>query len=226
MGLDFIKLKEENGKELFSEFSKSMMSNVYNSEELKNEIETSNTSITELDKKNVELNKKIVEVQERIIKGQQYRDSLLKNKHTDIDKEISLLQPTKLELEINELKIKKNELEKQSKEVKVIEPSSYYYEDQHDKIKENYQEVLKSKIQIEMSIDNIEKLQKSVSGGIKCEHCGIELMNAAITQSKISELARFYHYKDEISELMRDLSNKEQTFTKLKKSLTSTKKTN
>lgn len=217
MGLDFIKLKEENGKELFSEFSKSMMSNVYNSEELKNEIETSNTSITELDKKNVELNKKIVEVQERIIKGQQYRDSLLKNKHTDIDKEISLLQPTKLELEINELKIKKNELEKQSKEVKVIEPSSYYYEDQHDKIKENYQEALKSKIQIEMSIDNIEKLQKSVSGGIKCEHCGIELMNAAITQSKISELAGFIVHKDEISELMRDLSNKEQTFTKLKK---------
>ena len=39
MGLDFLKSKEEIGKELYSDFSKSMMSNIYNSEQLKTDNE-------------------------------------------------------------------------------------------------------------------------------------------------------------------------------------------
>jgi len=217
MGLDFLKLKEETGKEIYSDFSKSMMSNVYNTEQLKNEIEDSKVKVDSLKKNNNELNTKIVEVQERIIKGQQYRDNLLKNKHNDIDKEISLLQPEKVKNELEELKHQKKGIEKQIKEVLVVEPSSYYYEDQHDKIKEEYQETLKTQLQVEMSIDNIKKLQESVSGGIKCEHCGIELVNAAITQSKISELAGYNQRYDELTSLMTDISRKEQGFTKLKK---------
>lgn len=217
MGLDFLKLKEETGKEIYSDFSKSMMSNVYNTEQLKNEIEDSKVKVDNLQKNNNELNTKIVEVQERIIKGQQYRDNLLKNKHNDIDKEISLLQPEKVKNELEEFRQQKKGIEKQIKEVLVVEPSSYYYEDQHDKIKDEYQETLKTKLQVEMSIDNIKKLQESVSGGIKCEHCGIELMNAKITQSKISELAGFITRKEEVLGLMTELSRKEQGFTKLKK---------
>lgn len=217
MGLDFLKLKEETGKEIYSDFSKSMMSNVYNTEQLKNEIEDSKVKVDNLQKNNNELNTKIVEVQERIIKGQQYRDNLLKNKHNDIDKEISLLQPEKVKNELEEFRQQKKGIEKQIKEVLVVEPSSYYYEDQHDKIKDEYQETLKTKLQVEMSIDNIKKLQESVSGGIKCEHCGIELMNAKITQSKISELAGFIARKEEVLGIMTELSRKEQGFTKLKK---------
>ena len=37
MGLDFIKKKEDTGKEIYSEFSKSMLSNVYSSEKLKSD---------------------------------------------------------------------------------------------------------------------------------------------------------------------------------------------
>ena len=40
MGLDFLKKKEEAGKEIYSEFSKSMLSNVYSSEKLKTDNET------------------------------------------------------------------------------------------------------------------------------------------------------------------------------------------
>ncbi|MFN9899816.1 MAG: hypothetical protein ACK55Z_13705, partial [bacterium] len=61
------------------------------------------------------------------------------------------------------------------------------------------------------------ELAKSVSGGIKCEHCGIELLNAEITKSKLSELAGLTTHKDQIVELMNDLSDKEKSFTQLKK---------
>ena len=217
MGLDFIKVKEEAAKGLYSDFSKSMMSNVYNSEELKTEIENGKVKILELETLNNELNTKVVEVQERIIKGQSYRDGLLKSKHNDIDKEISLLKPEKLKQEKETLESQKKGILNQIKEINVVEPSSFYYEEEHDKIKEEYQKTLKSKLQVEMSIDSIKKLQDSVGNGIKCEHCGIELVNASITQSKISELAGFITQNDQLSTLLHDLSGKEQSFVKLKK---------
>ena len=217
MGLDFIKVKEEAAKGLYSDFSKSMMSNVYNSEELKTEIENGKVKILELETLNNELNTKVVEVQERIIKGQSYRDGLLKSKHNGIDKEISLLKPEKLKQEKETLESQKKGILNQIKEINVVEPSSFYYEEEHDKIKEEYQKTLKSKLQVEMSIDSIKKLQDSVGNGIKCEHCGIELVNASITQSKISELAGFITQNDQLSTLLQDLLGKEQSFVKLKK---------
>ena len=217
MGLDFIKVKEEAAKGLYSDFSKSMISNVYNSEELKTEIENGKVKILELETLNNELNTKVLEVQERIIKGQSYRDGLLKSKHNGIDKEISLLKPEKLKQEKETLELQKKGILNQIKEINVVEPSSFYNEEEHDKIKEEYQKTLKSKLQVEMSIDSIKKLQDSVGNGIKCEHCGIELVNASITQSKISELAGFITQNDQLNTLLQDLSGKEQSFVKLKK---------
>jgi DNA repair exonuclease SbcCD ATPase subunit len=56
-----------------------------------------------------------------------------------------------------------------------------------------------------------------VSDGIKCEHCGIELMNASITQSKIAELDGYIVHKDQKEGLMQVLTGKEQAFVQLKK---------
>ena len=217
MGLDFLKLKEETGKEIYSEFSKSMLSNVYNTEQLKSDNENSKTKIDEYKITISELNIKLVEVQERIIKGQSYRDGLLKSKYTDIDKEISLLQPDFVKQEITKLTSESVSVRQQIDSVIVKEPSNFYDEEKHDKVKEDYQSSLKEKIEIEVEINNIEKLQKSVSGGIKCEHCGIELVNASITQSKIAELAQFKRQYDEKLTLMNDLSDIEKSFVNLKK---------
>ena len=217
MGLEFLKRKEDAAKEVFSEFSKSMISNIYNSEQLKTDIETYENNIHN-NKNTISLKQgELIEVQNRIIKGQEYKDGLLKNKHSDIDKEISILQPEKVKGEISDLDRQKSQVKVQLENVKVIEPSEYYHEDQHDKVKEEYQKVYKQKIVVDTNISSIEKLKSSVSGGIKCEHCGIELMNAAITQSKIAELDGFILQRTEFSDLMTDLSNKETTYVKLKK---------
>jgi DNA repair exonuclease SbcCD ATPase subunit len=217
MGLDFLKKKEESGKEIYSEFSKSMISNVYNSEQLKTDNENYRETISQLTKSNEELDLKLVDVKDRITKGQQYRDGLLNKKHSDIDKELTLLQPSKIEDEIKSIENQKSGVKTQLENIKVVEPSEFYHEDKHDKVKEEYQEQLKIKIETETKIKDIQKLQSEVSGGIKCEHCGIELMNASITQSKILELDGFIQRKGEIEVLMMDLSNKEKGFVELKK---------
>jgi DNA repair exonuclease SbcCD ATPase subunit len=60
-------------------------------------------------------------------------------------------------------------------------------------------------------------LKSEVEGGIKCEHCGIELMNATITNAKIAELDGLIVQKTTKTTFMQDLSRKEQSFVQLKK---------
>jgi len=127
MGLDFLKRKEESAKELYSEFSQSMISKVYSSEKLKQDNEDYTQKIKSFKEEITTFNSEMIVLQERIIKGQKYRDDLLKSKHTDIDKEISLLQPDKVNGEINSLTSQRNSTEKQLNEIKVVEPSSFYH---------------------------------------------------------------------------------------------------
>jgi DNA repair exonuclease SbcCD ATPase subunit len=217
MGLEFIKKKEEAAKEIYGEFSKQKLSNIYSSEQLKDEIQTHQDSIVNLQTQIGDSKKELTNVEDAILKGKNYRDDMLKKKHTNIDHEISLLNPTKTQEEINEIDFEKKGYISKIKELKVVEPSEYYHEDKHDEVKEQYNAVYKEVVQIDTEIASINKLKSSVEGGIKCEHCGIELMNAAITNAKIAELDGLIVQKNTKATLMTDLSNKEQSFVRLKK---------
>ena len=217
MGLEFLKRKEEVGKEIYSEFNKSKMSNIYNSEELKGDNESLTTKIGELNDQIDLIKLELKDIDDKIVKGKEYRDDMLKKKHGDIDKEISLMNPVKTQEEIDGFEREKTTFQQNLDELKVVEPKEFYHEDDHDKIKEEYNDVFKSKIELETQIREIEKLKSSVSDGIKCEHCGIELMNASITQQKIAELDGYILHKDQKEGLMQVLTGKEQDFVQLKK---------
>ena len=217
MGLEFLKRKEEVGKEIYSEFNKSKMSNIYNSEELKGDNESLTTKIGELNDQIDLIKLELKDIDDKIVKGKEYRDDMLKKKHGDIDKEISLMNPVKTQEEIDGFDREKTTFQQKLEELNVVEPKEFYHEDDHDKIKEEYNDVFKSKIELETQIREIEKLKSSVSDGIKCEHCGIELMNASITQQKIAELDGYILHKDQKEGLMQVLTGKEQDFVQLKK---------
>ena len=217
MGLEFLKRKEEIAKEIYGEFSKSMISNIYNSEKLKTDNQDKEETIVTLKKQIEDANTTLIDIQDRIIKGQEFRDELLKQKHSDIDVEISNLSPTKVTSEIESLEFNKSGVVKQLSELKVVEPTEFYHEDKHDEVKNEHNTQYKELVRVQTEITSIEKLQSSVSGGIICEHCGIDLMNASITQAKINELAGLIVHKDEITGLMTVLSCKDESFVKLKK---------
>ena len=217
MGLEFLKRKEEVAKEIYNSFGKSKLSNLYSSEQLKTDIETYATKIVEYNDQ-IEKNKKELEdIEDNISKGKEYRDDMLNKKHNDIDKEIALMNPDKTQDEVVKLKKEKEEFLIKLTELKVIEPSSFYYEDDHDKVKDEYNKSFKQMVEVESKIKSIEELKSSVDGGIKCEHCGIDLMMASITQSKIAELDGYIMQKNQIYTTMQVLTGTEQTFVKLKK---------
>jgi DNA repair exonuclease SbcCD ATPase subunit len=216
MGLDFLKRKEEAAKEIYSDFSKGMLSNIYSSEQLKTDNQTSKETIDTLTETNVTLNTQLEDVKGRITKGQEYRDGLLKSKH-NIDNDLLMVSPDKVQEEINLLGLQKAKAITDRDGVKVVEPSEFYHEDKHDHVKKNIQDMLKEQAENNAKIKSIEELKSSVEGGIKCEHCGIELMNAAITNAKIGELDGFITHKGLLEGLMQDLTSKEQGFVNLKK---------
>jgi len=217
MGLEFLKTKEETAKEVYSEFSKSKMSNVYSSEQLKTDNEDLNTKIGELTTQNNDIKKELVDIDEKISKGKEYRDDIIKKKHSDIDQEIAILNPENTEEEIKGIDYNRSGFVTKMNELKVVEPSEFYKEEEHDKIKEEYNVVYKDVVRIDTEITSINKLKSSVEGGIKCEHCGIELMNASITNAKIAELDGYITHKYQKEGLMQVLTGKEQAFVQLKK---------
>lgn len=217
MGLEFLKRKEDVAKEIYSEFNRSKLSNLYNSEQLKTDIQKHEDDITGQTELITKYNDELKDIENKIVLGKDYRDDMLKKKHTDIDREIALMKPEVVKNEIQTLINQKNSFVEKLNELDVVEPKNYYFEDKHDAVKEEYRKVNVEKITLDTKIAEIEKLRSSVKGGIKCEHCGIELMNAAITQKKIAEIDGFIQQRDEKIILMTDLSNKEVEFVETKK---------
>jgi DNA repair exonuclease SbcCD ATPase subunit len=217
MGLEFLKKKEETAKEIYSEFSKSKISNIYSTEQLKGDIDQHETTIKELNDQIGVSEKELLNAEEAITKGKTYRDDMLKKKHSNIDQEISRLNPTQTQEEINTIDFEKKGYISKINELKVVEPSNFYYEETHDKIKEEINVLYKEIVKIDTEIDSINKLKSEVEGGIKCSHCGIELMNATITNAKIAELDGYILQKQTNESVMTVLSRTEEGFVQLKK---------
>jgi DNA repair exonuclease SbcCD ATPase subunit len=217
LGLDSLKLKEETAKDLYSKFSKSMISNIYNTETLKNEIVTEKESIEKYELEIKDQETSLSDVQESINKGIKFRDDLISKKNTNIDEELVKLKPSEIEQEIRLHNDKILELNESIKNINVVEPSEYYHEDKHDVIRREITDNNIQKAQLEITIESLENLKSEVSGGIKCNHCGIDLINAALTVKKLDELNSIKESHNKISEKLTTLVNTEKSFVQLKK---------
>ena len=217
LGLEFLKKKEETGKELYSSFSKGMISNVYNTETLKQDITTSKDETKRLTDEITDSETKIEDVDKRLQKGQEYKDGLLNAKHADINHDLITINPDRLKEEIRSQKLKISETEKQIKEVKVVEPKEFYHEDKHDGVKDEMKTVNGELVVAQNKVEEIEELIKKYGDGIQCEHCGIKLMEAALTKKKIDELSDWEKKVDKLSKKWKDLDIKEKSYTQLKK---------
>jgi len=216
LGLEFIKKKEETAKEIYSEFSKGMMSNVYNTESLRQDNETSKSEIDNLKQEIRDADEKNLDVEQRLKKGQDYKDNLLKSKYTDLDQELVVLKPEILKTGIGDFEKKIEQIEQQIKDVNVVEPKEFYHEDKHDKVKEDLN---KTKIELNRAHDRWEDISDMVTkygNGVECQHCGIKLMEAELTKKKISELDEWKQKVDELTDKVKGLEEEEKSFRNLK----------
>ena len=217
LGLEFLKKKEETGKEIYSEFSKGMMSNVYNTESLKQDNDTSKESIQTLKNEIEDAKTKIEDVNKRLQKGQDYKDNLLGSKYTDIDQELVIMNPIKLQGDIDDYVSTGKRITGQINEIKIVEPKEFYHEDKHDKVKDELRSTADGLIIANKEVMDIKILIEKYGDGIQCEHCGIKLMEATLTKKKIDELKDWEKKVKSLEKEYDKLDNKEKSFVQLKK---------
>jgi DNA repair exonuclease SbcCD ATPase subunit len=217
LGLEFLKKKEETGKEIYSEFSKGMVSNVYNTESLKQDNINSGEEINRMKGEIKEMSKNISDVDARLQKGQDYKDNLLKSKFMDLDKELITLNPIKLQSEISDLEVSKDNTTRQINEIKIVEPKEFYHEDKHDNVKEVIKSRFAELVTCENKVEEIQDLIEKYGDGIQCEHCGIKLMEAKLINEKIKQLDSFKRLVEDFKEEIDGYEKKEQSYTQLKK---------
>lgn len=218
LGLEFLKKKEEVGKEIFSNYSKTMLSNIYNTEDLKQKNEDNENTILNLIKDNKDIDEKIKDVNNRLIKGQEYKDNLLEQKYTDIDQDLVVLNPKTLIEDIEKCKSEISELEGKISSTKVVKPKQHYQEVDHDKVKDDITDFKIERGKIEGKILDINNLITKYGDGIECEHCGIKLIDAKITKEKVSELDGLKERLKTIESDIKKSEKIEKTFVDLKNS--------
>jgi len=217
LGLEHLKKKEDFGKEVYQEFSKRMFSNVYNVEKLKTENLDLVEEVKELEINLEKLNKDLKEYEERLEKGNQYKNELYASKHSDIDKELLIVNVESLETEIATINANNFRINDMIKAINADKPENFYDEDEHDALKEKIMETKLNKQLLKAKIDEITKLIKTFGNGIQCEHCGLNLIDAEFTKAKVDSLDIHKNDYEVISNSVTELESKHEQLNKLKK---------
>lgn len=173
IGLEVLDDKEEIAKKMSSEFKKTMKSNIYNTETLKNEISDHKTNIDNLKESNVTNHTNLQEKVDTINDLNSERDVLL-SKKVQIDPEILKLNPETLKSEINSLTnngvTKKNELDAIIKELETIGDSDYD-EDEHKQVKDSRNELELLRRENVSEKSKLDKLIQTLKEGEICPTC-------------------------------------------------------
>ncbi len=217
LGLDVLKKKEEIGKEMYATYSKGMLSNVFNIEQLKNDIIEYEDKIKLFNDSNKELGIKLTEIDGKIKVGEKYKDDLLKTKHSDIDKDLVIFDPIKAQDEIVTLNKQEKQFNLDLENLKVVEPTEFYHEDKHDKIREQITTKKSGLAVINSQLREIDSLLTKYSDGIKCEHCGIKLIDAQYTKEKVSQKTELTKNTKTLNDELTKLNEVELNFIKIKK---------
>lgn len=225
LGLEHIKKKEEVAKEIYNAFSKTMQSNIYNVEQVKEATKQLNRENYEFEDLEVKKRAVLSDLEERLQKGEQYKDGLLDKKHSDIDSELLKIRPEELDSEIKKQKLETNRLEEELKSIVLTVPTMLYDEEAHDKVKDSLMDYRVKEGQLKSKIKELNDLKTAFGNGLSCEHCGIKIMEAKLTKEKIDSIPAFESELSVVMANIEDLVNNEKTFVQAKKDFDEYEKT-
>ena len=217
LGLEHLKKKEDLAKEVYSDFTKRMYSNLYNPEKLKKENEDLTQAIEEFKEKLSELNIELVDIDERISKGNEYKQTLFGSRYNDINKELSIINKEELENEISSTKEKADNALGLFNAINITKPIELYDEVEHDRLKETIMDYKLKRELLRNKIDDVKKMISTYGNGISCEHCGLNLIDAKFTKEKIANLSSLEAEFNSINNDILKLEDEEKSKVSIKK---------
>jgi DNA repair exonuclease SbcCD ATPase subunit len=171
IGLEALKEKEDVAKKIYSDWNKSLISNIYNVEDIKTSISESEDIIKE--------NKDLIKVNELKLKEKEIelkglidkKDLLISKKHTDIDEELIKLNPSRYLKEIQEFEDKVTVTRHYFEEINVTEPEEYYNGDEHQKLRDEISHFKAQQTILSSDIDSLKELITQLKEGEICPTC-------------------------------------------------------
>jgi DNA repair exonuclease SbcCD ATPase subunit len=209
LGLESLKQKEEIAKEIYSDWSKKLISNTnnivqldINNKEHQESIDNSEAEIIRLETALIDFDKELKRLESR-------RDEVLSSRNNDIDRELINTNPTLLEREINDLKSVKKTSQTNADSVSVIEPSQYYHEDQHKELRGQMANLQGIDVACKYEKGDKEKLLKKFEEGTVCPTC-----NRALDE--VDHTDEIEKIKKEIEDIIKAMEQNQIEFDSLK----------
>ena len=209
LGLESLKQKEEFAKEIYSDWSKKLVSNTYNITQLETDNTNFNESIINSENEIVRLGKSLEQFKKDLKKLEGRRDDALSSRNNDVDKELINTNPVLLEREINELKKLKDASQTNANSISVTEPSQYYHEDQHKELRGEMANLQGIDVAGKYEKSEKEKLIKKFEEGTVCPTC-----NRALDE--VDHTDEINKIKKEIEDIIKSIEENKIEFDLLK----------
>ena len=214
IGLEKLKKKEENCKEIYSEWSKKIISNHYNINDLTTDIEKLKEDIKELKSNNTDSQKEIETLEERNKVGIEYKEKLISSQHNDINPDLVKVNPEVLEEEIGKVSVDGTRLKDKLDLIILDKPKTLYKEEDHKLLMKENKTLTKEDLEIKSEIKNIRKLIKNLEEGETCSMCKQPLKNVDHTQEIKDNETRLKEHIDISRTIIGKLENSEKDINK------------
>ncbi len=220
LGLELLKQKEELCKTMYSNWSKTLVSNTYNVVALQNDIETFRINIVDSEDEIKKLEKLLINFEINLKSMEDRRDLILQLRNNDIDEELFKINTENIQKEIDKLISDQKGIQILIDEMKVVEPSKYYKEDDHDAITKKVND-LTFKIRInENDVKTKESFVKDLLNSGVCPTCKQSLKDVDHTEEIELTKKTIETLKEDLEKIKVSLETevkKNETFNLLKK---------
>ena len=171
LGLEILKEKEEICKTIQSEWSKKLISNNHNVNDLETEITTFQEGTDENKSETHRLENETTKTQSSLKDAENKRDELLSKRNTDIDQDLIRTNTSQIKVDIGNLEKQKQVSITNADSVNVKEPSQFYLEENHLLLKDEMNGiVVEGRVNAD-SIKRNEELIKQLEEGQICPTC-------------------------------------------------------
>lgn len=220
LGLEILKEKEEICKTIQSEWSKKLISNNHNMNDLETEITSFQEGIDENKSEISRLEIETTKTQSTLKNAENKRDDLLSKRNTDIDQDLIRTNTSQIKVDISNLEKQKQVSITNADSVNVKEPSQFYLEENHLLLKDEMNGiVVEGRVNAD-SIKRNEELIKQLEEGQICPTCKRELAEVDHTDeiNKLKELVESIRkIQTDNRKKYDELTEKEKVFIDLKK---------
>jgi len=210
MGLESLREKEEIAKNIYNDWSKKLVSNVYNITQLDIDNTTYQDSITNSENEIERLTVELGRLEKKLKTLETRKDELLSSKNNDVDQELIKTNPTLLQREIDDLISFREGSKRNVESISVVEPSKYYDEDSHKELRGKMSDIQGIDAALKYEKSDKEKLIKQLTEGTICPTCKRALDDVDHTD-EIENIRKL------IEEILKDIEKNQGEFDKLKK---------